>query len=486
MKQRYALIILVIHSTLCKAGTTELKHYTGTHNHATQNQNTHSFQILNLPDELILYITQLTISNNISDSTDCQALRAFAQTSKRCNAIVNDTVTTEKYINKSYQKNNLHAPALAEGKIGTQAAKKHFLKRLHACCNQERKRNMSSACSFVWQRDIDQLALTLLYYEKDSAEIDFTNTTPAHNTKYKKIVHNRTNYLTTFLRNIMFFQRPQSTQKKILFYLINIISSCLRVQHQTMATYFVITHQANHSRTGHAYNAAQEYYDTCDQLHGSVENESMAVLLHALGTGINPNATQDKDPTHITPLMKAIDLGYKDINFTLLAAGANPDCVDVHNNTALMVAACHHCNTHIMETLIEHTANIDVCNEHNASPLWFASQNGNFDIVKMLIQRGACINRQHNHHGVTPLFIAIETNHTSIIHYLLEQPNIDVNVATHHNRTPLMRAIEHEELGVIHALLKKGADKQVVHEAGHTAQSFARKTGNQAIINMLQ
>ena len=55
-----------------------------------------------------------------------------------------------------------------------------------------------------------------------------------------------------------------------------------------------------------------------------------------------------------------------------------------------------------------------------ASPLYIASQGGNVELVKVLIQAGSNVN-QHNHINQTPLNISSDEGHTEIVRLLLQQ-----------------------------------------------------------------
>ena len=60
------------------------------------------------------------------------------------------------------------------------------------------------------------------------------------------------------------------------------------------------------------------------------------------------------------------------------------------------------------------------------SPLWIASQQGNVDIVKVLIEAGGNVNQQANNKA-TPILMASFAGHTEVVRLLVQQPNIDLN-----------------------------------------------------------
>jgi ankyrin repeat protein len=75
-----------------------------------------------------------------------------------------------------------------------------------------------------------------------------------------------------------------------------------------------------------------------------------------------------------------------------------------------------------------------------------ASQQGHVDVVRVLVEHGADINKAANDGGATPLYIASYDGHVDVVRVLLEQ-GADIN-KTWNNKTPLQiaRQMNHPEI----------------------------------------
>jgi ankyrin repeat protein len=93
-----------------------------------------------------------------------------------------------------------------------------------------------------------------------------------------------------------------------------------------------------------------------------------------------------------TPLLAAISKG--DLNCSivqiLLEYGANVNQCDYHNTSPLYLAIKGR-NTKIANLLLEYGADTNICNYTNTSPLQVAVVNGNSQIVEVLLEHGATI-----------------------------------------------------------------------------------------------
>ena len=58
-------------------------------------------------------------------------------------------------------------------------------------------------------------------------------------------------------------------------------------------------------------------------------------------------------------------------------------------------------------------------NDNGETPLWTASQNGDVDLVRLLIDAGALIN-QANTNGATPLYVASQNGHVNVVLVLID------------------------------------------------------------------
>lgn len=80
-------------------------------------------------------------------------------------------------------------------------------------------------------------------------------------------------------------------------------------------------------------------------------------------------------------------------------------------------------------------ANLDCCDYDGISALQWASYNGHLEVVKLLIEHGADVNTKCND-GITPLMEAAQWGHTEIIKLLIDN-GADVNAKDNSYRTAL-------------------------------------------------
>ncbi|KAL5516656.1 hypothetical protein EMCRGX_G002046 [Ephydatia muelleri] len=82
------------------------------------------------------------------------------------------------------------------------------------------------------------------------------------------------------------------------------------------------------------------------------------------------------------------------------------------------------------------------------SPLMKACENGNAEVVKILVSAGAHVNDQ-NKHGDTALHLAAQLGREECVRLLLSVPGIDANLVNHSGQTPLKLASRYAVLTVL-------------------------------------
>jgi ankyrin repeat protein len=104
---------------------------------------------------------------------------------------------------------------------------------------------------------------------------------------------------------------------------------------------------------------------------------------------------------------------------------------------------------------------VDSKGEYNCTPLHYACQEGNIEIVKILLKNGADVNIQNRYSTFYPLFDAItsdnEDNYYPIIKLLIDA-KADINSIDSFGNTILYYAIEKENIELIKLLISLGCD----------------------------
>jgi uncharacterized protein len=229
-------------------------------------------------------------------------------------------------------------------------------------------------------------------------------------------------------------------------------------------------------------------------------NGNAAMLRLLLDAGADPNSA---NPGGETALMTAARTGAVDAITLLLDRGANVNAKETeHEQTALMWAVIEN-HTDVVKLLLSRGADIDAHTkvtipqgeyvparaggasgtgiirqralptaDGGMTPLLFAVRDGNTDMVRLLLARGADINQSSGNH-TTPLIVALLNGQVGLATELLER-GANPNAADDYHRAALFAAIDlrnfnhekygdlptdgHDPLDLIKALLQKGAD----------------------------
>ena len=112
-----------------------------------------------------------------------------------------------------------------------------------------------------------------------------------------------------------------------------------------------------------------------------------------------------------------------------------------------------------LKQLLDDGADINEEDECGKTPLWIACRNGEYECAKLLIERGADLNRSTNELKESIFLTACGSTpfHTEIVHKLIAK-GCDVNQTNVQGMTPLMRAVLGRNYKLGKALLAAGAD----------------------------
>lgn len=118
------------------------------------------------------------------------------------------------------------------------------------------------------------------------------------------------------------------------------------------------------------------------------------------------------------------------------------------------------------------------------TPLQIASINGEFELVNLLLNRGADPSLSNNS-GFTPLHWATRHEKEDVCYALLRY-NADPNVQTINGDTPLHFACINGNVTIVNYLLEFGADIYVSSISGHTPLDWAKEYNHSQIEEILQ
>ncbi|MBP6870322.1 ankyrin repeat domain-containing protein [Candidatus Babeliales bacterium] len=153
--------------------------------------------------------------------------------------------------------------------------------------------------------------------------------------------------------------------------------------------------------------------------------------------------------------------------------------------TACLHYAAHCGNIAFARLLIEHGADINVCDSHHITPLHAALQNNQWSMVKELLSyKNIDVNAVQDN-GFTALHMAIIKNDMPMLKLLLTSPNIKINVSGNDGVTPLQVAVCNSYQDGVRILVEHGADVNILNVDHKNALHSACKVGNLEIVKML-
>ena len=113
-----------------------------------------------------------------------------------------------------------------------------------------------------------------------------------------------------------------------------------------------------------------------------------------------------------------------------------------------------------------------------STPLGFAAQRGELEIVKLLIGAGVDIHTSDSK-GLTPMILATENGHDDIAELLTKDH------PTKADRTAFLSASEEGHEGVVEALLAKGVNVDTQSDNSWTALFYTSREGHEGVVRVL-
>jgi hypothetical protein len=156
----------------------------------------------------------------------------------------------------------------------------------------------------------------------------------------------------------------------------------------------------------------------------------------------------------------------------LVARGFDPNSPDPQGQPALM-RALEADATDVAMTLARLPGlDVEARNRVGETPLMMAAMKGNVALCRVLIERGARVDRP----GWTPLHYAAAGGSLEALRLLLAE-GAAVDALAPNGRTPLMMAAQYADESLVETLLAAGADLRAREKNGATAADLAEAAG---------
>lgn len=188
----------------------------------------------------------------------------------------------------------------------------------------------------------------------------------------------------------------------------------------------------------------------------------------------------------VTPIVDSAKSGDAETLRTLLRNGGDADEVQADGRSALHFAADEG-NLELVRMLIHAGANVDVGTRIGAyTPLHMASRNGHAEVMRALLAAGANLRAATTNSGVLPLHLAAASDNPEAVRVLIEA-GADVNAREGSwQQTPLVFAAAGNRVDNIRLLLAAGADLSLTSAVVDVvAQEKGDKAADKRIVQVL-
>ena len=194
----------------------------------------------------------------------------------------------------------------------------------------------------------------------------------------------------------------------------------------------------------------QRNHDGRTLLHKACLSGNKWIIKFLLNNNIDVNIKDNRGRTalHLTCLHNRVD-----IMKMIIEKGANlelkDNCLAFYSNVANdenspLHLCCYRNSIECAKLLISKGANLNLSNETDGTPLMISAMIGNFNMVELLLQKGAKVNEPDNYDDYTPIYSAVEGGNLKIVKILVEYGARLDRISFDYD-TPLMAAEEKEE-----------------------------------------
>ena len=201
-------------------------------------------------------------------------------------------------------------------------------------------------------------------------------------------------------------------------------------------------------------------------------------------TLVNAGARVDKrDSAGNTPMMYGAKEGHTSAIKALIREGADINCRNLMNESALHFAAKSG-HQQVAIELLHRGANPNCRDTRGLTPLFVACRNGRTKIVDLLLEFNSDVNAQDTQSGKTPLHWAIQRGNLEVVMGLLDAA-ADPNIRDRNWQTPFMLALTLGRRDILELLLHAGCSITTTDSSHNTALHLASRDGQTDLIGLL-
>ncbi|WP_264688145.1 ankyrin repeat domain-containing protein [Wolbachia endosymbiont (group A) of Sympetrum striolatum] len=171
------------------------------------------------------------------------------------------------------------------------------------------------------------------------------------------------------------------------------------------------------------------------------------------------------------------------VNALLGVEGINANAKNGYGDTPLCKAARRGC-TKTIRALIDNGADVNEKDNHECTPLHLACENGQTEVVNLLLKREDIDVNAISKDGYTPLHLATEKGYIEIVKTLIEGEG-DVKAVDKYRNTPLHLAAKKGRIEIVKTLIEAGANVDAIDRDGRTSLHLAIQYGCKETVKTL-
>lgn len=164
----------------------------------------------------------------------------------------------------------------------------------------------------------------------------------------------------------------------------------------------------------------------------------------------------------------------------LLSRGFDANTLDPQKQHGLLLAIREPSPKVVKALLAAPKLNLNALSDKGESPLMLAAFNGDFELARQMVQKGADVNKT----GWTPLHYAATKGHLPLIKLFIEN-HAYIDAESPNGSTPLMMASMYGTPEAVKLLLDEGADPLLKNQQGLSAIEFAQRASRQDVADMI-
>ena len=203
----------------------------------------------------------------------------------------------------------------------------------------------------------------------------------------------------------------------------------------------------------------------------AVQHGNLNMVKELINLGADINIT---DNIGLTPLYYSIYYNKPEVFKYLISKGANINIKSTNNCKTIIAEAVKKNLIEAVTLLLEHGSDINTVDCYGNTPLMIVIDNKYNDIAKILIDKGAEIDKQNKYAAENTITYAIIADNIEIVGYLIEKDKKNLNLQdSKYGETPLMCAVVNGKVDIIKILLDHGADVNIKNKFNKTVLDYA-------------